>query len=535
MNTLYYGDNLEILDLYVGEETVDLIYLDPPFKSNQDYNVLFEEQDGSRSASQIKVFDDTWHWDQASSAAYQEIVEAGGTVSKAMQAFRQFLGGNDMLAYLAMMAPRLVKLRNALKPTGSIYLHCDPTSSHYLKMLMDAVFKPEHFKNEIVWQRTNYHNTEGQYGRIHDTLLFYTKTDDYCWNSVLTEYSKEQKKRYRKDSDGRLYTGQDLTASRPNSNSGKFNWRGTKPPASRGWGYTREQLEEWWEQGRILTKKDGTPRMDGLRVYLDEMPGKTLQSVWTDIPRIPNTAAERLGFPTQKPEALLERIILSSSNEGDTVLDPFCGCGTAISVAQRLEREWLGIDITHLAVTLIKNRLHDAFGKVKYKVIGEPISIPDAQALAGEDPYQFQWWALGLVHARPTEQKKGADQGIDGRLYFHDEGEGGKTKQVVISVKASSLTPGYLRDLRGVMDREGAQIGALICMEEASKHMKQEAASADFYSSPWGTKHPKLQILTIEDLLSGKDIDYPAPRHNVTFKRAPKVKPKQPHTGKLPF
>jgi site-specific DNA-methyltransferase (adenine-specific) len=526
VNFLYYGDNLDVLRRYVHDDTVDLVYLDPPFKSNQDYNVLFAEKDGTGAASQFKAFEDTWEWNQASAAMYQETVERGGRVSDVMQAFRQFLGTNDMLAYLTMMAPRLVELRRVLKPTGSIYLHCDPTASHYLKLLMDAVFGPINFKNEIAWQRTNAHNTARQFGRVQDTLLFYVKGEGYRWNDITTTFSPQQLKRYRKDSRGRLFTGQDMTASRPNSNSGKFEWRGTMPPPSRGWGYEVEQLEEWWKGGRILTKADGTPRMDGLIVYLDEKEGKPLQSMWTDIQRIPNTSAERLGYPTQKPEALLERIVRASSNEGDTVLDPFCGCGTAIAVAQRLNRQWIGIDITHLAIGLIKSRLRDAFGdeiSKTYKVIGEPVSEQDAMELAKEDPFQFQWWALGLVGARRTEQRKGADQGIDGRLYFHDEGDSGKTKQIILSVKSGHVSVRDVRDLRGVIEREKAEIGVLISLADVTKPMTTEAASAGFYKSvSWQKNYPRLQILTIAELLSGGGIAYPHVS-NVTFKRAPKA------------
>lgn len=303
------------------------------------------------------------------------------------------------------------------------------------------------------------------------------------------------------------------------------------PPPSRGWGYEVEQLEEWWKEGRILTKADGTPRMDGLIVYLDEKEGKPLQSMWTDIQRIPNTSAERLGYPTQKPEALLERIVRASSNEGDTVLDPFCGCGTAIAVAQRLNRRWIGIDITHLAIGLIKSRLRDAFGdeiSKTYKVIGEPVSVQDAMELAKEDPFQFQWWALGLVGARRTEQRKGADQGIDGRLYFHDEGDSGKTKQIILSVKSGHVSVRDVRDLRGVIEREKAEIGVLISLEDVTKPMTTEAASAGFYKSvSWQKNYPRIQILTIAELLSGGGIAYPHVS-NVTFKRAPKVSTPEP-------
>jgi hypothetical protein len=249
-----------------------------------------------------------------------------------------------------------------------------------------------------------------------------------------------------------------------------------------------------------------------------------VDNLWLDISPLNSQAQERLGYPTQKPEALLDRIILASSNEGDVVLDPFCGCGTAIASAQRLGRTWIGIDITHIATNLIKSRLHDAHGLIKgehYTVTGEPTCLSDAEHLAEDDPYQFQWWALGLVAARPAEQKKGADRGIDGRLYFH-EGDNGKTKQIVISVKAGKTSAPHVRDLRGVVEREKAAIGILITMQEPTSAMRKEAASAGYYTSAWG-KHPRIQLLTIEELLDGKRVDYPRTAgSNVTFKQAPK-------------
>jgi site-specific DNA-methyltransferase (adenine-specific) len=267
---------------------------------------------------------------------------------------------------------------------------------------------------------------------------------------------------------------------------------------------------------------------------LDEMAGTVVTSVWEDIPFINSQAAERLGYPTQKPEALLERIILASSNEGDTIIDPFCGCGTAIAVAQRLKRQWIGIDITHLAITLIKHRLQDTYGdQIFYKVIGEPEAFPDAAILAQEDPYQFQVWALGLVGARPIQLKKGADQGIDGRIYFHDEGKHGRTKQVILSVKSGHLKLSDLRDLRGVLQREAAQIGVLISLQTPTKPMRTEAASAGFYASPWGN-HPSLQLLTIADLFDGKGINYPG-WVNVTYKTAPKARPSERENLEFPL
>jgi len=545
-NILYYGDNLDILRRYIQDETIDLIYLDPPFKSEQDYNVLFAEQNGSRAAAQIKAFEDTWRWDQDSARAYQEIVETGPPqVSQVMQGLYKFLNGSDMMAYLAMMAPRLVELRRVLKPTGSIYLHCDPTASHYLKILMDAVFGPVYFRNEIVWKRTSAHSGAKRFGPVHDTILMYTKSDTYCWNPIYQKYSTEYLDQFYRfaDEEGRFRIG-DLTGAGVRKGDSGQAWRGVNPTESgRHWAVpnkivqrllgkrnigrlsVQEKLDILDANGLIYWPPKG--KIPQLKRYLDEDVGVAVVDVITDIKPIGSRAAERLGYPTQKPEALLERIIKLSSNERDTVLDPFCGCGTAVVVAERLKRKWIGIDITHLAVALMKHRLKDAFGtKVKYRVIGEPVSLPDARTLAEQNRYQFQWWALGLVGARPVEQKRGADKGIDGRLYFHDEADNArsKTKQIVISVKSGKVGVKDVRDLRGVVEREKAQIGVLISMEKPTKAMRTEAASAGFYKSPWG-KHPVMQILTVEQLLKGKKIDYPdVPGVNVTFKKAPKAK-----------
>lgn len=523
-NVLYYGDNLDILRRYIKNETIDLIYLDPPFKSEQDYNVLFAEQNGSRAAAQIKAFEDTWQWDQASAAAYQEVVESGPQrVSQVMQGFWTSLGASDMMAYLAMMAPRLLELHRVLKSTGSIYLHCDPTASHYLKMLMDAVFGPIMFKNEIVWQRFKFHADARRFGRVSDRILFYSKSDSFIFNRLRRPFSDSyvSAKFTHTDPDGRLFRLSDLNP--PGGRGPIYKFHGVTRP----WRFSKEKMLELEKEGRIYTKS----RVAQLKRYLDELEGQAVHEIWDDISPINPMAKERLGYQTQKPEALLERTIMASSKEGDTVLDPFCGCGTAIAVAQRLKRRWIGIDITQAAMVVIKKRLRDSFGdKVDYKIIGEPVSLPDAQALANRNPYQFQWWALGLVGARPVEQKKGADKGIDGRLYFHDEAENKKTKtkQIILSVKAGQTGPGHVRDLRGVIEREKAEIGVFICMQKATKTMRAEAASAGFYKSPWGTKHATMQILTVEELLSGKTVDYPHSEGvNVTFNKAPKAKGKK--------
>jgi DNA modification methylase len=528
-NALYYGDNLDVLRRHVPDGSVDLIYLDPPFNSNQSYNVLFQEHHGERAAAQIQAFEDTWKWDDAAAQAFMDAVEAGGRVADAMRAFRTFLGDSDMLAYLAMMAPRLIELRRVLDDDGSIYLHCDPTASHYLKMLMDSVFGPEHFRSEIVWKRSSAHSDTKQgrkiHGHIHDVILFYTKSDLWTWNPLYTPYDQEYIDGFYKhieEGTGRRYRLDNLTAARPGGDV-SYEFYGTRPYKGRYWAYSRETMEKLRSEGRLyFPKNGGTP---SYKRYLDEMPGVPLQDVWTDIRPIAPQAAERLGYPTQKPEALLDRIIQCSSNQDDVVLDPFCGCGTAIASAQRLKRRWIGIDITHLAINLIKSRLQDTFGeevRSTYRVIGEPVTVPDAAQLAEEDPYQFQFWALGLVGARPHEQKKGADRGIDGRLYFHDQGAGGKTKQVIISVKAGGTGAAHVRDLVGVLEREKAQIGVLISMQEPTQPMRREAASAGFYESPWG-RHARVQLLTIADLLDGKGIDYPRTKgSNVTYKQAPR-------------
>ncbi len=530
MNRLYYGDNLDVLRLHVESESVDLVYLDPPFNSNANYNVLFAEKDGTRAASQIKAFEDTWEWDESAARAFADVVETGGTVSQAMQAFRTFLGDSDMLAYLAMMAPRLVELRRVLKPTGCIYLHCDPTASHYLKMLMDAVFGPSNFKNEISWKRTttksDYRQGATNWPRIRDVILYYAKDAQSpgVFHQPFAAYTAEymdDKYRHR-DPDGRRYMLDKLTAPGMGTRGHPtYEFMGVIRP----WVYNKEKMERLLVEGRIVQPAPG--KVPRYKRYLDEVPGVAIGDSWGDISAINSMATERLGYPTQKPETLLERIINASSNEGDTVLDPFCGCGTTIAAAQKLNRQWIGIDITHLAITLIRSRLTDTFGgTVPYEVIGEPVSIPDAAKLAVDDPYQFQWWALGLVGARPVEQKKGADKGIDGRIYFH-EGPG-QTKQIILSVKAGKLHAPYVRDLRGVLEREKAEIGVLISLEEPTGPMRKEAASAGFYTSPWG-KHPRIQIITVEDLLTGKGIDRPPAQASVTFKRAPKATSK---TGK---
>ncbi len=526
-NTLYFGDNLTILRDHIKDESVDLIYIDPPFNSAASYNVLFQERSGEQSKAQIAAFEDTWHWTQESEATYHELATtAPDSLVSLMHALRTFLGTSDMMAYLTMMSPRLVELHRALKRTGSFYLHCDQTAGHYIKLLMDAVFGASNFRTEITWKRTNIHNDSKSWSDIADTILYYVKDADadFTWNPIYQQHSADHvESKYRaKDEQGRAYTLSDMTSPSPRPNM-MYEWKGFASPP-RGWRYSRETMAKLDAEGRIWYPEDKTKR-PRLKRFLDEMQGTILSNIWTDIAPLNSQARERLGYPTQKPEALLERIIKASSNEGDTILDAFAGCGTSINVAERLHRQWVGIDITHLAISLIKTRLHDTFGSelAPYEVIGEPKDVASAEALAEsglEGRYQFQWWAVGLVGGRPAQdKKKGKDTGIDGFAYFFDDASN-VPKKIIIQVKSGNVKSGDIRDLKGVLEREKAQLGAFITLKPATKDMIKESVSAGFYESPHFGNFPKLQILTIEDLLSGAArLQYPQ-GGAATFKRA---------------
>ncbi|MFA5628764.1 MAG: DNA methyltransferase [Dehalococcoidales bacterium] len=533
-NKLYLGDNLDILRRYVADESVDLIYLDPPFNSNATYNILFQEKSGEKSAAQITAFDDTWHWGQESEFAYQEIVRDGPEkLANLIQAFRMFLGQNDMMAYLVMMAERLVELHRVLKPTGSIYLHCDQTASHYLKLLLDAIFGANCFLNNIVWPRTYSSKAQSKsLGRCHDIIFLYSKTNTFTWYHQYVPYDEEYIKKYFKyqDETGRKYLSLSLT-QRGDGPPRIFGDKLIKPPSGMHWIWGQERINEAFKAGYIFFTKNGFPRY---KRFYDEIenPGKPVSDVWDDIKPLNSWHTELLGYPTQKPESLLERIIKASSNEGDLVLDPFCGCGTSISVAERLHRRWIGIDITHLAITLMRNRLHDTFGNelAPYEIIGQPVDLASAKNLAQKSEhsgrYQFEWWALGLVDARPAQdKKKGADKGIDGYINFFDDNSG-KAKTIIVQVKSGHVSSSHIRDLKGVVEREKAQIGVYVTLEEPTKPMKDEAVAAGFYEPEFfpGHYYPKMQILTIQELLDGKKIEYPRYAPEATFKRAQRLK-----------
>jgi site-specific DNA-methyltransferase (adenine-specific) len=528
-NTLFYGDNLSVIREYLADETIDLIYLDPPFNSSRSYNVLYKDESGAEAEAQIVAFEDTWHWSQSTETQYRELAAEGNKLAQLLGTLVAVIGRNQMMAYLVMMAARLIELHRVLKPTGSLYLHCDPTASHYLKMVLDMVFGAKNFQNEITWKRANAHNDPNRFGRVSDIILYYGKTQNVIWNTQHAPYREEYyQSHFKKDESGRYHRTVPLDAPRHGEGSEAllYEWHGKLPAPSRTWAVRKEVMEDYEQKGLIRYTRTGTPT---LLQYADEMPGVPLQDIWTDIPPVNPQAKERIGYPTQKPLALLERIIQASSNPGDVILDPFCGCGTAVHAAQKLGRIWVGIDITPLATTLIKSRLYDAFkieAKKDYDVIGEPTTLSDAKHLSTQDRYQFQWWALGLIPARPyggqagsKTGKKGADKGIDGVMTFSDS-TSDMDKRIIIQVKSGKVKSGDIRDLNGTVDREkNAVMGVFITLEPPSHNMELEVMEIGYYHSEgFNRDYPKIQLLTIEQLLAGEKVKFPGT--DTTLKQA---------------
>ena len=551
MNKLYFGDNLIVLRDHIPDESVDLIYLDPPFNSNKNYNILFNSPKGQKSEAQITAFEDTWHWGDEAEREYTEILHQPNTnVAEMIQAFRRFLVNSDMMAYLTMMTIRLLELHRVLKPTGSLYLHCDPTASHYLKVMLDMVFGAENYRSEIVWKRSGSHGGSKRWGPLHDTIFFYSKSSNFTWNKVFEKYDDSYLEKFYRFSDKRgRYRLVTLTGAGTRTGDSGKSWRGVNPTSvGRHWAVplsalstitdeqtikklsTQEKLDLLDSAGLIYWPPKGSVPQQ--KRYLDEAEGVSIQDVIADILPISSEAAERMGYPTQKPLALLERIINASSNPGDIVLDPFCGCGTAVEAAQKLDRQWIGIDITSLAISLIEKRLRDRFPGIQFEVIGTPKDLEGARDLALRDKYQFQWWACSLVNAQPYQgKKKGADSGIDGLIFFQDELN--SVKKIIVSVKGGeSVSVSQIRDLKGTVDREKAAIGIYITLAEPTRPMQTEAVSAGYYDSPLGTSYPKIQILTIEGLLSGQqNAEYPdLARGGLTFKKS---KPTEKDPGQL--
>ncbi len=502
MGNLYFGDNLFVLRDEIKSESVDLVYLDPPFNSKRDYNLLFKTPKGHDSDAQIAAFDDTWHWGEQAEREFAELLHQENTdVSEMIQSLRRFLKESDMMAYLVMMTNRLLELHRVLKPTGNLYLHCDPTASHYLKIVLDAIFTTGYFENEIIWRRQNAKGLAfTRFASNHDVILKYAKSKDRIWNPQYKEYDPEYIENFYKfiePETGRRYSLGDLV----NPNQDRPNLTYEFLGITRVWRWTRERMQKAYDDGLVIQTKPGAVPRE--KRYLDEQEGMSVDDIWDDILPIQAQSAERLGYPTQKPLALLERIIQSSSNEGDIILDPFCGCGTAVHAAETLKREWIGIDITHLAISLIEKRMKDAFPNISFQIYGTPTDYEGARNLAERDKYQFQWWACSLVNAQPFQgKKKGSDSGIDGLIFFQDDNSG--AKKIIVSVKGGEhVGVTQVKDLIATVEREKAAIGLFITLSEPTRPMTTEAVTAGFYQSPKGDV-PKIQILTIADLLSGK-------------------------------
>ncbi|MBX9730553.1 MAG: restriction endonuclease [Sphingomonas sp.] len=499
MNRLYYGDNLDVLRDQIGDESVDLIYLDPPFNSNAGYNVLFKSASGAGADASIEAFDDSWTWGDASKNALLDI--ASGTnrpLQVMMNAMHSAIGENPLMAYLAMMAVRLVELHRVLKPTGSLYLHCDPTASHYLKLVLDAVFGAENFLNEVIWNRTAAKgNASTRFPNSHDVILGVRKSPDSTWNQQYLPHSAAYIQSHYSSIEpetGRRYQLDNLL----NPNKDRPNLTYEFLGVTRVWRWTKERMQAAYEAGLVVQPNPGSvPR---LKRYLDEQEGVPLSDVWTDIPPLNSQAQERLGYPTQKPRALLERIIAASSNPGDVVLDPFCGCGTAVDAAQKLDRRWIGIDVTHIAIGMIEDRMRQGYPGIQFETIGVPKDLASAEKLAADDPHQFQQWVCWQVGGYPRD-KKGGDKGVDG--WFNYLAESGRIETGVISVKAGdNVNPNMVRDLGRVMERDGHRFGLFVMKTMPTKGMRDEAASQPTIETEFG-RFPALQFVTLAEFFMG--------------------------------
>ena len=524
---LYFGDNLGIMRA-LDDKIADLIYLDPPFNSNANYNMIFKSPDGLPPPSQIVAFDDTWEWTEESSKTYDRLLESSTEIASLIRGLKDVIGINSMLAYVTMMAIRLIEMRRLLKENGNICLHCDPVASHYIKIVMDAIFGTESFKNELVWLRAGSKNKGSQYaprkfGSSHDIILFYAKNPKLAYfDPPKIEYSEAElhKKFPHVDERGRYNTNTPIfrepsLGARPNL---CYTWKKFTNPHPSGWRIKKETLEEMYKDGKILIDGDTIKR----KAYLHEYRGNNMNDVWADIPIA--GGKERLQYPTQKPLALLERIILATTKEGGLVLDPFCGCGTAVHAAEKLRRHWIGIDVTPLAIRLIEKRMKDAFSK-KVNVQGIPASLDSAEELARRDPFKFELWAVSLIpHLMPNKKQVG-DGGIDGKGYVKIGGTKNiyelplkkRVKKsnhndvvVVASVKSGkNLNPGMIQALDGAMKPEDADMGIFISLYDPTKGMKQTAAEAGIFKSPLGQRYPRIQIYTIKDYFAGRSPKLP--------------------------
>lgn len=514
-NQLFYGDNLEVLRQYIEKESVDLCYIDPPFNSKRNYNQIYNNV-GKEDQAQAQAFIDTWTWDNDANQGLEEIQTnyLGRFTAQSIDLISglvKVLGKGSLLAYLVSMTLRIAEIYRVLKPTGSFYLHCDPSASHYLKIIIDAIFCSQggDYLNEIVWRRTTSHNdAKKNFSNLNDIIYFYSKGSKHTFNKQYTAYDEQYIiKNFRYiDENGRYYSSDNLRSPNPRPNL-TYNYKGYKPHAN-GWTVSLERMEQLDREGRLIfpTNSDGRIR---IKKYLDEMSGVTVGNNWTDIAPISSQAAERLGYPTQKPESLLERIIKASSNEGDVILDAYCGCGTTVAVSQRLDRQWIGIDITYQSISLILKRLEDAFGQgVLENVVltGIPKDMNSAVALANKQDdrtrKEFEKWAV-LTYSNNRaiiNQKKGADKGIDGIAYFRSEKD--DPEKIILQVKSGKVSSRDIRDLQGTMTRENAVLGVFITLQKPTKDMLNEAKEAGIYRSQYMSNPvDKIRIVTIQEII----------------------------------
>ncbi|MDP5339153.1 MAG: DNA methyltransferase [Nodularia sp. (in: cyanobacteria)] len=521
VNQLYYGDNLEVLRRYIKDESVDLCYIDPPFNSKRNYNQIYNNI-GSEDKAQAQAFIDTWEWDDHAIHGLDEIITNyhGLFTQQCIDliiGLSKVLETGSLLAYLVSMTLRITEIHRVLKPTGSFYLHCDPSASHYLKLVLDAVFCSQggDFKNEIIWKRAE--TVKGNFGQGSlrfdcntDTLLFFSKSQSNKFNPIFKDYSDEYLTKFYKYIDpetGRRYRLISMTAPGGDAKGNPFY---EVMGVTRYWRYSKQKMHELIEKGLVVQTKPGN--VPQRKQYLDKGKGVPVQSLWDDVPALHSQDKERLGYPTQKPEALLERIIKASSNEDDVILDAYCGCGTTVAVSQRLERQWIGIDITYQSISLILKRL-ESFGAGVLETInlhGIPKDMESATALANKADdrtrKEFEKWAiLTYTNNRAViNTKKGADKGIDGIAYF--QGDKDEPEKIIFQVKSGKVKSGDIRDLQGTMTLQDAKIGIFITLETPSREMLKTAKSAGFYQSKYMSHScDTIQIVTVKDIIENQE------------------------------
>jgi DNA modification methylase len=520
-NHLFYGDNLTIMR-NLPDQCVDLIYLDPPFNSQRNYNLIYKQATGLPVPEQAIAFCDAWELDAEKDQLARELpavlaaADLPGDVVAFWTAWIQALRGTQpkLLAYLVYMTYRLLEMRRILKADGSIYLHCDSTANHYIKVIMDGVFGHASFRNDITWKRTGSHGDSRTWSRVSDHILFYTKGKKFTWNVPRAAHDPDYiTTKYRHDDgDGRgRYRLDNMTSPNPRPNM-TYAWNGFPPPTM-GWRYKTETMKKLHDEGRIHYPKNKAGNLDytkrpQLKRYLAEITGQVMGDVWSDIAPINSQGKERLGYPTQKPLSLLERIIKTSSNEGDIVFDPFAGCGTAIYAAHLANRRWIGCDIAILSVAMVRDVLakrHGLIDSLHYRISGVPVSEDGARQLFADDPHQFQHWAVESVGGF-CSMKRSNNRGVDGRLWF-DTKEG--LRSMVLEVKGGKLKPEFTRALTGVLARDkDAMLAGLICLELPTPGMLRDAADAGMIEYQ-GRHYPRLQLRTVAQLLDGRGFETP--------------------------